>query len=190
MKTNIKRTAVILFCLCFMKLAYASQIIVDFGLEHAGQTYGDLFGIYHFSPYGSTTNSGFLFSLYESDVGVVHTVDNGLLFNEYSTLLTDSLNEEFLFGNVGSTEQHWFGDAGFIDLNNGSSSIISFSVLLEDWGSSRVLGKFTIDTVANVVPEPSILALMFTGLFGLGIARRRVANPSDGLPDGSQITQA
>jgi hypothetical protein len=110
------------------------------------------------------TYSGDLFSGFTpSGLQVRFTDSTGTVFSDLS--LPSILNEN---------------DFDFLNDYGGASTSIAMSYLKFDIpGSGRSTVSFKIDSFSSnpiSVPEPSILVLMFTGLFGLGIARRKSTN--------------
>ena len=83
------------------------------------------------------------------------------IFFLFILLFTHIVNAGVMFGNYGHSLYS-------IDSNTAALDYIGQT----QTSSGYNLGLQNI-TYATSVPEPTILALMFTGLFGLGVARRR-----------------
>ena len=116
----------------------------------------------------------------------IMTKDDGGLFDLFS-VETGSLGRDAfddgsflftgIFGAGGTITQTVLGIGSGVTTNlfTGFVGLSSLSVTSND-GFFPVMDNITVAAVSQAVPEPSLFALMFIGLFGMGVLRRRNRN--------------
>ena len=65
------------------------------------------------------------------------------------------------------------GGAGFNGGGGGSFIAADFSLQMQDMGVNTGNGLVTINQISVTAPEPGSLALLASGLLGVGVVRRR-----------------
>lgn len=181
----------------------SGQLFNAYTVGGTGIGYGDLFLTTEWTPFGTapytldnaTTGTQWTYGLVLSD----RFNNNGgtvSLFalsgnNTQTALMSDDLMQgnahwrdgQEVIVNTASAHTQWLGDVGTwavseallsISADLSLSSLLSASTLAFHWGMT--CANDVIEGMINIVsvPEPSTFALLFVGLIGLGVVRRRI----------------